>query len=75
MKEHEPIVLTHDLPEHALVKGDVGTVIHRYAGDRAYEVEFVSGAGKTIATVTLEPSELRTFEGEEILHMRKRTTG
>ena len=71
MKEHESVVLTRDLPECALREGDVGTVIHRYADARAYEVEFVSASGKSLATVTLEPSELRTFEGGEILHVRK----
>jgi hypothetical protein len=71
MKEHDSVVLTRDIPEHALQEGDVGTVVHRYAGARAYEVEFLSASGKTLATVTLQPSELRSFEGGEILHVRK----
>jgi hypothetical protein len=31
----------------------------------------MSALGKTLATVTLEPPELRSFERGEILHVRK----
>ena len=52
--EFETVVLVHDLKDHNLIRGDVGTVVYCYAGGNAYEVEFITGEGKTIAVVTLE---------------------
>ena len=68
MKEHDLVVLTHDLPEHALRAGDVGAVVHRYG--EGYEVEFVSAAGETVAVLTLTDADLRPMTGAEILHVR-----
>jgi hypothetical protein len=45
-------------------------VVHCYAGGKAYEVEFVTGEGKTIAVVTLEKSDIRPMQRQEILHVR-----
>ncbi|MGH9843563.1 MAG: DUF4926 domain-containing protein, partial [Blastocatellia bacterium] len=47
------VVLTRDLPEYGLTSGDVGAVVHCYANGPAYEVEFVSGSGHTVALVTV----------------------
>ena len=44
MKELESAVLTRDLPEHGLVKGDVGTIVTVYAGQKAFKVEFITQA-------------------------------
>jgi hypothetical protein len=71
--EHAVVVLTRDLPEHGLHKGDVGAVVHVYADGRAYEVEFVTGSGKTLAVETLEPKDIRSLGDEEILHIRNVT--
>ena len=49
IKEHDLVVLTEDLPTEGLKAGDVGTVVHVYADGNAYEVEFVTGAGQTLA--------------------------
>lgn len=68
--ELDIVVLAHDLKEQKLTRGDVGTVVHRYAGGQAYEVEFVTGAGKTIAVVTLEQADIRPMQRQEILHVR-----
>lgn len=65
------VVLTRDLPESGLSKGDVGTVVHRYEGGTGYEVEFVTGEGGTVAVLTLAPDDIRPVEGREILHVRK----
>ncbi len=48
MKEHDRIVLTEDLPEYELQAGDVGTIVHAYSNERAYEVEFVALTGKQL---------------------------
>ena len=52
--EHDSVVLTGDIPEHALRAGDVGTVVNVYEAGRAFEVEFVAGDGRTVAVLTLE---------------------
>lgn len=69
MQELQTAVLTRDIPESGLRSGDVGAVVHRYSG-QAYEVEFVTGSGETVAVLTLSASELRPLEPTEILHVR-----
>ncbi|MBI3030621.1 MAG: DUF4926 domain-containing protein, partial [Candidatus Rokubacteria bacterium] len=49
IQELDPVVLTRDLPEHGLKKGDVGAVVHCYADRATVEVEFVTAGGKTVA--------------------------
>ena len=41
-----------DLPEHGLVRGQVGTVVERF-DDGAYEVEFSDDDGRTYAELAL----------------------
>ncbi|MCQ3954764.1 MAG: DUF4926 domain-containing protein, partial [Chloroflexi bacterium] len=36
-----------------------------------YEVEFVTGEGKTVAVLTLEQADIRPMQGMEILHVRE----
>lgn len=45
--ELDSVVLTVDLPEHRLQRGDVGTVVLLHE-DRDYEVEFVALDGETL---------------------------
>ena len=69
--ELETVVLKSDLPEHGLEAGDVGTIVHIYPGEAAYEVEFLVADGDTIAVLTLSKGDVRPLEGREILHVRK----
>lgn len=69
--ELETVVLARDLPEHGLQEGDVGAVVHRYTGDEAFEVEFVTAEGRTLAVLTLTAEEIRPMSSREILHVRK----
>ena len=69
MNELETVVLTHDVPAARLQSGDVGTVVYRHEND-GFEVEFVSGAGETLAVLTLSGGDLRPIAGREILHVR-----
>ena len=69
--ELDTVALTRDLPEHGLVAGDVGAVVHRYSEGDAYEVEFVTASGKTIAVATLTARDVRPLRGQEILHVRE----
>lgn len=69
--ELDTVVLARDLKEHKLSRGDVGTIVHCYAGGQAYEVEFVTGEGRTIAVLTLEKADIRPMQSQEILHVRE----
>ena len=41
LKEHDHVVLTVDYPDYDLKAGDVGTVVHIYSNNIAYEIEFL----------------------------------
>jgi hypothetical protein len=69
IKEHDRVVLTAAVPANALEPGDVGTVVHVYASG-AYEVEFFTLQGKTIAVATVEAGQARPVSGRDILHTR-----
>lgn len=71
--EHNVVVLTRDVPEHNLRAGDVGAVVHVYAGSAGYEVEFTTGSGHTLAVATLTPADIRSLGDGEILHARSLT--
>ena len=70
MQELDVVVLTRDLAEHGLRRGDIGAIVHNYTDDAAYEVEFVTAAGATVAVMTLEEADVRPVGGSEILHVR-----
>ncbi len=69
--ELDTVVLTHDIPGHGLKMGDVGAVVHEYAEGKAYEVEFVTAEGKTVAVLTLTPEDIRPMRKGGILHARE----
>ncbi len=71
IQELATVVLTHNMPEHALKQGDVGAVVHVYGDGKAFEVEFVTAAGKTVAVITLQPGDVRPMASSEILHARE----
>lgn len=69
LRELEPVVLTCDLPELGLERGDVGTIVLVH-GDRGYEVEFLTLTGDTVAVVSLRPDQVRSVGAREITHAR-----
>ena len=71
IKELDTIVLSQDIQEYGLRQGDIGAVVHVYRDEVAYEVEFVTGEGETIAVLTLMPENVRLMGKREILHVRK----
>ncbi|OGO75872.1 MAG: DUF4926 domain-containing protein [Chloroflexi bacterium RIFOXYC12_FULL_59_14] len=75
IRELDTVVLSRDLKEYGLTRGDVGAVVHCYTDNKAFEVEFVTGGGRTIAVVTLSESDIRPMQGKEILHVRTLMTG
>ncbi|HEX9583208.1 MAG TPA: DUF4926 domain-containing protein [Gammaproteobacteria bacterium] len=50
------VALLSDLPEHDLVRGQVGTIVELLDG--AYEVEFSDDEGRTYAELAIEPNQL-----------------
>ena len=69
IKELDQVVLTVDLPEHELVRGDLGTVVLLH-GEEGYEVEFVALDGETIAIASLSTSQVRPIGPREIAQAR-----
>ncbi|GAB1420422.1 DUF4926 domain-containing protein [Anaerolineales bacterium] len=66
MQELERVALTEDLPEHGLKTGDIGMIVHVYAEQKGYEVEFVTLNGELVALVSVYPSQIRQLEKDEI---------
>jgi Domain of unknown function (DUF4926) len=69
--EHDCVVLTADLPGERLKAGDVGTVVHIHNGGTAYEVEFMTFAGNTIALATVDAAALRPVGERDLSHVRE----
>lgn len=67
----DSVVLSHDIEEYGLRKGDIGAVVHCYDDGLAYEVEFVTGEGETVTILTLDAQDIRSMYGKEILHARE----
>ena len=59
IRELDTVVLTDDIEEHGLKPGDVGTVVHSYSDGTAFEVEFVTPEGMTVALLTLTHADIR----------------
>ena len=74
IKEHDCVVLTADLPVEKLKAGDVGTVVHIHEGGAAYEVEFMTLDGHTVAVVTADRSQLRPVSSRDLSHARELQT-
>jgi len=71
IQELDTVVLTHDISEYGLERGDVGAVVHCYKDGFAFEVEFVTADGKTIALLMLNQTDIRPISGREVLHTRE----
>ena len=57
IKISDVVALSEDLPEHSLLKGQVGTVVEVHSKD-SYEVEFSDNLGKTYALLPINSSIL-----------------
>ncbi len=75
IRELDTVVLTHDIGEHALRRGDAGTVVYSYSDRAAFEVEFVTAEGMTVALLTLTHADIRLIGKREILHVRELAYG
>ena len=59
INEHDCVVLTGPRPEEGLEAGDVGTVVHVHRDGEAFEVEFATLTGQTVAVTTVLANQLR----------------
>lgn len=55
------VALTEDLPEHKLLRGQVGTVVEELPPD-AFEVEFCDEQGRTYASVAIAQERLMVLK-------------
>ncbi len=61
------VALLEDLPEHGLVRGQVGTVVETWEPG-LYEVEFSDTNGRTYAMVALKPEQVLPLHHEPVNH-------
>ncbi len=71
IKEFDRIIITENLPEKKLMKGDIGTVVMVYENGKGYEVEFITLNGRTVAVVTLLAHQVRQIRNNEISSVRE----
>ncbi len=71
LKAHDTVALTRDIPEQGLKAGDLGAIVHVYTDGQAFEVEFVSLTGQTLALATLPTDAIRQVRDREIAHVRQ----
>jgi ATP-dependent exoDNAse (exonuclease V) alpha subunit len=74
IKEHDRVVLLKNVPDEGLRAGDVGTVVHIYRQGEAFEVEFMTLDGRTVAIVTLPASHVRAISNRDVTHVRELVT-
>lgn len=71
INELDTVVLSRDIRDRGLKRGDIGAIVHCYQDHSAFEVEFVAGEGKTVALLTLTPEDIRPVGPREILRVRE----
>jgi len=68
--EHDRVILRSDLPDEEPRAGDVGTVVHIHGDDEAFEVEFCTLNGNTVAVATVTADQVRSVGSNDISHAR-----
>lgn len=66
----DTVVLSRDLPDHGLRRGDLGAVVHVYPPD-GIEVEFVLASGQTQSLVSLHATDVRAVGGSDLIAVRE----
>ena len=64
IKLFDVVALTHDLPEHNLWRGQVGTVVEILANGDAFEVEFSDRDGRTYESLGFRAPQLMVLHYE-----------
>lgn len=60
------VVLTVDLPEYNLWRGQVGTVVETLPGGTAFEVEFSDRDGRPYESLGLRPDQIMALRYEPL---------
>jgi len=66
-------VLTHDLPDHNLRRGDVVVIVDHHEapdGEDGYSIEVFNATGDTIAVATVPESYLESVRSDDVLCAR-----
>lgn len=69
--EHDNVVLLENIHSDGLEPGDVGVVVHVHQNGAAFEVEFLTLEGATVAIETLKADQVRLVRPREIPHVRE----
>lgn len=72
-KLYEEVVLTKDIPEKRLKKGDVATIVEHHPvsdGEDGYSLELFNALGDTIAVITVAESAIEPLTEDEIFSVR-----
>lgn len=65
---HAVVALLRDMPEHGLVRGQVGTIVE-VLGPSVAEVEFNDDAGITYALIPLQKDEIIRLHHHPLEHV------
>ena len=69
------VILTQDLPEARLCRGDPATVVEQYPGapgqEAGYELEVFNAVGETVAVVSVRESQVEAPRQDEMLCVRQ----
>jgi hypothetical protein len=65
----DTVVLTRDVTEAGLRRGDLGAIVQVH-GANAFEVEFVAASGRTQALVTLTADDIRHVGDQDLVSVR-----
>jgi hypothetical protein len=65
----DAVVLTRDVHEYGLRKGDLGAVVEVYEPD-GLEVEFVTASGRMAALLTLNARDVRPVADDDLVSVR-----
>lgn len=65
----DTVVLTRDVPELGLRRGDLGAIVELHSSD-AFEVEFVAASGRTQALITLRADDVRHVDDHDLVAVR-----
>lgn len=64
----DAVVLTSDISDDRLRRGDLGAIVEVYGPD--FEVEFVAASDRTQALVTLSVADLRRVDDRDLISVR-----
>lgn len=71
---HSQIILTNDVPTHALVAGDTGTIVHVHQATHevpaGYEIECFTANGETLDVISVVGTDVRAPTRHEVFHVR-----